>query len=165
MSAELRSLIRKHAAALPDADPREIAKHVAADTRRADLPGFFEEVLSGYVAGFLRGSRNSMLDKVGEPWTPSPPSSKPRPANASPKLRDIRDGFARLCSERVHIGHSQWKTLGECGLAELNFCIAEREQEIIGVQAQIENYLRLVALLKKHKVKTIAQLPPAAVFP
>lgn len=145
----------------PDLSPRELAKHVAAATRDVDMAAFYEQTLTEYISSMLRTSRNAALNDM---CANSTPPVQRRTPNPSPKLRDMRDGWKKLCAERVHVGASQWKTLGECGAEDLKYCIAEREEHIERVRGQIANYEKLVRLLGEHHVAKVADLPPGVVL-
>lgn len=147
MSVELRNLIRGIAADHPHDGPHELAKHVAAQTPPESLDGFYEEALAMVVAAFLGTQRRQALD--------GPTDSGP---NKSAKLGQRRNWWKSVLSSRVPV-EGGWKPLGECGVAELQQCVALREEHIAGMRAQIDNFYYLIELLGRHGVDTVADLP------
>lgn len=156
MSAELNSLIREVAADHPGAGPREIAQHVAKLTEKNVLADFYAEALVPGVRAILSSERNHLLD--GPPAS-EPVKGKRRP---SPKVDGIRNWWSDLLAARVHVGDSQWKTLGSCTVDDLQFCVDERKQLIVRIETQTQNYQKLIALMVKHGARTVADLPPQA---
>ena len=147
MSTELRTLVREIADDHPQADPREIARHVAKLTPECEVRAFYTEALIPVVREQLRGERNAALTN----------------AVGSPKIAERRDWWQKMLASRAHVGDSQWKLLGDCTAVDLRFCIAEREAEITGIQAQAGLYQRLIDALAEHRVAKVADLPHAAV--
>lgn len=156
MSAELNSLIREVATDHPGADPREIAQHVAKLTDEDVLVDFYAEALVSGVRAILSAERNHLLDG---PPAPEPVKGARR---TSPKVDSIRNWWAELLAARVHVGDSNWKTLGACTVDDLQFCVDERKQLIARIETQAQNYQKLITLMVKHGVRTVADLPPQA---
>jgi hypothetical protein len=157
MSAELNSLIREVATDHPGADPREIAQHVAKLTEKDVLTEFYAEALVPGVRAILSAERNHLLD--GPPASEPVTKGKRRP---SPKVDSIRNWWAELLAARVHVGDSHWKTLGTCTVDDLQFCVDERQQLIVRIETQAQNYQKLITLMVKHGARTVADLPPQA---
>lgn len=148
MSAELRSLVREVAAEHPHADPREIARYVAKLTEEEDLQNFYAEALVDVVSQILGAQRRDAMDQKPE-----------KQNNKSPKLEQRRNWWKDLLAARVHVGKSEWKVLANCTVDDLQFCINERAAHIAGVQAQIENFKTLAALMVKNGARTVSDLP------
>lgn len=155
MSNELRELIRSTAEEYPFADPLELAHHVAKLTPKHSLHDFYVEALNQVVSNVLGESRRNAFKALQQPQ----PQPRPGNANHSPKLAQRRDWWAELLRQRVPVGHV-WKVIGECTADDLQACIAEREKHIAGFRLQIANFAHLQALLHKHDVRTVAELPP-----
>lgn len=151
VSAELRALVREVADDHPQADPREIARHVAKLTPEEDLQNFYAESLVDVVAQILGAQRR---DAMGEKKDESPSDNK------SSKLERRRNWWKDLLAARVHVGKSEWKIIASCTVDDLEFCIGERQSHITGLEAQIQNFRRLATLMVKHGARTVAELPP-----
>jgi hypothetical protein len=152
MSTELRDLIREVMDDHPRADPRELARHVAKLTPKADVMTFYEDTLVDYVSSMLRTERNTALD-----------AARPK-GNYSKKLQRCRDGWKALCASRVHIGQTQWKLLGDCTVDELEFCASERRENATENIRRAEEYERYAELMREHRAKKFRDLPPEAVM-
>lgn len=84
MSAELRALVRATADEYVDADPRELARHVAKATPDESVMDFYTEALVDMVRYVLGAERQSLLNR-GKGG-----------GGFSPKVRDRADWWADL---------------------------------------------------------------------
>lgn len=110
-SSSLSDLVRQVAAEHPNAHPHKIAILVAELVPDELLRDYLASVLERVVADVLRANRNAALNsKQGR----------------SPKVEQRRSWWQRILRERVHVGDSVWKPLGECGVSDFDFCISER---------------------------------------
>lgn len=147
-SSSLSDLVRQVAAEHPNAHPHKIAILVAELVPEELLRDYLASVLERVVADVLRANRNAALNsKQGR----------------SPKVEQRRSWWQRILRERVHVGDSVWKPLGECGIADFDFCIAEREDQIGALQEQITKYRTIRDAMIAHGVETAADLPEGAV--
>jgi len=64
---------------------------------------------------------------------------------------------------KVSVGNGKWKPLGECGVDELDYCIAERRDQVGALLGQIAKYEVIRDALVAHGVDTVAELPEGAV--
>lgn len=145
---ELRPLIRAVAADMPDdATPRDIADKVAASVPECDVRRFFAESVVELVRDTINFGRQKSLSNVVQ-------------NNGSAKLAQRRDWWTQMLAERVHIGDGTWKVLAQCTTADLGLCIAERQGQIAAINGQIANFETLIAAMKKHRVKAVADLKP-----
>lgn len=147
-SSSLSDLVRQVAAEHPNAHPHKIAILVAELVPDELLRDYLASVLERVVADVLRANRNAALNsKQGR----------------SPKVEQRRSWWQRILRERVHVGESVWKPLGECGVADFDFCISEREDQIGALEAQIHKYRAIRDAILAHGVETAADLPEGAV--
>jgi len=147
-SSSLSDLVRQVAAEHPNAHPHKIAILVAELVPDELLRDYLASVLERVVADVLRANRNAALNsKQGR----------------SPKVEQRRSWWQRILRERVHVGDSVWKPLGECGVSDFDFCIAEREDQIGALQEQIAKYRAIRDAMIAHGVETAADLPEGAV--
>lgn len=137
-------VIAEHA----DAHPHKIARLVAECTSPDDVHDFYVQALERMVTDMVRKSRNSALAS---------------PQGRSPKVEQRRSWWARILRERVHVGESKWKPLGECTVGDLDFCIEERHSQIEALQTQIGKYDTIRAAMLTHGATTVADLPEDAV--
>lgn len=149
----LHRLITETITTAPVDDPRDLAELVAKATPRSRLEAFYREALVGQVRVALSEQRNRALSH-----TLTPPATPTR----SRKVAGIRDWWAELLSSRIHVG-GQWKTIGECGVRELEFAAEERRLLAARVLARAAAYEQLRDLLIEHGVATVAELPADAV--
>lgn len=144
----LIALVRTVMAEFPDATPHKLAQLVAERTDPVDLCNFYATALESYVADRVRLSRNTTLNsKQGR----------------SAKQEQRREWWAQMLVEKVHIGSGVWKPLGQCGVDDLDFCIAEREQQISKLSSQIQKYQMIRDAVVSHGVDTVADLPAGSV--
>lgn len=153
MSSELSGLVRAVAADYPEADPRELARHLAKETPPRQVMDFYVEALVPIVRHALIDERSAAMSNA----------LSPRPSGRSAKLAEIRDWWAEMLAARVHVGESRWMCLGDCGVDELQFCVAERMWTVERIEAQIAQYDRLLTLLRKHKAARVRDLPKGCV--
>lgn len=147
-SSSLSDLVRQVAAEHPNAHPHKIAILVAELVPDELLRDYLASVLERVVADVLRANRNAALNsKQGR----------------SPKVEQRRSWWQRILRERVHVGDSVWKPLGECGVSDFDFCISEREDQIGALQEQIAKYRAIRDAMIAHGVETAADLPEGAV--
>lgn len=155
MSAELNALIRVVAAEHPGAgDLRELARHVAKMTPQESVMEFYTEALVGLVGEIVGHDRRDLFD-----------GPERRRRDRSPKLEERRSWWADLLASRVHVGKGNWLQIADCSTEDLAFCIEERRSQIAGFEKQVNNFQSLIALMKKHKAKRAADLPPQTSWP
>ena len=71
----------------------------------------------------------------------------------------IREGWRRTLAGQFHIGHGQWKVLGECTYDEVMFLSAERQAHAEANAAAAAMFARLAAAMKRRKATTAGDLP------
>ena len=145
---ELNSLIREVASEFPDAHPHKLAKLVAERTEPELMFDFYVVALERLVADRIRLDRNATMN-----------SGKSR----SPKLEERRTWWARMLAERVHVGDSKWKPLGDCTVDDIDFCISERNDQVGALLGQIAKFETIRDAMLSHSVVTAAELPDGAV--
>ena len=144
----LNDLVREISAEFPDAHPHKLARLVAERTEADDLFDFYVTALERLVGDRIRSERNATLN-----------SRKAR----SPKLEERRNWWARVLQERVHIGESRYKTLGDCTIDDLLFCITERRDQVNALNGQIAKYEAIAAAMNAHGATTVSELPEGTV--
>lgn len=144
----LTALIREVVTENPEAPTRKLARMVAERTSVDDLRDFYATALEPMVQDRIRQDRNATMNsKQGR----------------SPKVERRKSWWARMLRERVHVGESTWKALGECGFDDLEFCISERREQVGALLGQIAKYEVIRDALVAHGVDTVADLPEGAV--
>lgn len=132
----------------PDLPPDKIAQLVADQTPAADVRDFYIIALETLVMDQIRSRRNSTMNSKD---------------SHSPKVDRRKSWWARMLRERVHVGNSEWKTLGACGVGDLDYCIGERRDQIGALHGQIAKFEAIRDALTAHGVDTVAELPEGAV--
>jgi len=140
----VRSVIAKH----PAAHPHKVAQLVAEATEADDLHSYYVTALERIVADQVRFDRNATLN------------SKQR---KSSKLDRRQSWWARVLRERVYVGESTWKPLGDCTVDDLDFCITERQTQIGALQGQIIKYEAIRDAMLANNADTAGDLPEGAV--
>ena len=144
----LTGLIREVVSENPEVPSYKLAQMVAERTELDDLRQFYAIALEPLIADRIRIDRNATLNsKQGR----------------SAKLQQRRSWWQRVLLQRVHVGDSKWKPLGECGVDELEFCIGERREQVGALLGQIAKYEIIRDALIAHKVDKVADLPEGAV--
>lgn len=144
----LTALIREVSAEHANAHPHKIARLVAERTEPDDVQDFYITALERMVADIIRADRNHTMNSK---------------AGRSPKVEQRRNWWARMLSERVSVGDSTWKPLGQCTVDDLDFCITERHSQIAALHTQIGKYEVIRDAMITHGCETAADLPEGAV--
>ena len=146
--ASLTALIREVALGHPDLAPNKIAQLVADSTPHDDVRDFYIIALESLVMDCIRRDRNATMNSK---------------QSRSPKVDRRKSWWARMLRERVHVGNSEWKALGDCGVDDLEYCISERRDQVGALLGQIAKYEVIRDALVAHGVDTVADLPEGAV--
>ena len=144
MSAALNALIRSIVAEHPEVHAHKIAGMVAEVTPAEKVHEFYSAALEPLVSDLIRSARNTTMNS---------------PKGHSPKREERRTWWAQVLAERVHVGGSKYLTIGECGLAELEYCISERNEKIGALLGQIEKFRKIRDAVVAQGVSTVAELP------
>lgn len=158
----LRQLIREVAETSVLADPGALAEEVARLVPDEHIQTAFAEMLRGYVRQVL--SEDRTFPFLPQPRTTPEDKSRPRagrPANRSRKVAGIREAWAKVLSERVHVGPAptDWKLFGDCTVDDLDFMAGEREQIAEANHVKAEQYRKVRKLLVEHGASTVRDLP------
>jgi hypothetical protein len=150
-------------------DPREIAEKAAAMIPPAEQFRILVDALVGDVRTVMTVRRNAALSNAFKPEPAGPVvggsiqvSPKRNDYRPSKKVAGIRDWWADLLRERVHVGDQVWLPLGQCGVRELEFAERTRRDKAAQEVARAKQYMRLRELLDAHGVDTVAELPADA---
>jgi hypothetical protein len=147
-SATLNDLIRAVSEEFPDAHPHSLAEMVANRTTPDQLMAFYTTALQRIVSDRIRTGRNAALNA---------------PSGRSPKLERRAAWQARIMAERVHVGDSKYKTIADCTIENLLYCINERRDQIAAINGQIDKFETIVAAMRLAGVETAGELPDGAV--
>lgn len=153
MPPTLSDLIDKALAELPEGNPRELAAWVAQHTESAALRDYYTEAIVDVIRIRIGAHRNATLNSRKQPWKP--------PAHGKNSQRHT--WWQQMCSERVHVGNTDYRLFGDCTLRDVQYCVAEREQDMARVAARRDFYQAVAALMVEHHVDTVKDLPPQAV--
>ena len=144
----LTALIREAVTEHPEAHAHKLARIVAERTDASQLQEFYALALEPLVSDIIRMDRNATMNsKQGR----------------SSKVERRRSWWARMLTERVHVGDAKWKPLGDCGVDDLDFCISERRDQVGALLGQIAKYETIRDAVITHGVDTVADLPEMAV--
>lgn len=157
----LRQLIREVAESTTLADPAEIASEVAGRVPDEHVREAFTEMLRGYVRQVLTDERTfPSLPQPRETEDKTRPKGS-RPGNRSRKVAGIRAAWAKVLTERVHVGPAptDWKLFGDCDADDLDFMAGEREQIAEQNHTKAEHYRKVRKLLVEHSADTVRGLP------
>lgn len=144
----LNALIREVVTENPEAQASKLAHMVAERTELDDLRLFYATALEPLVHDVIRQSRNRAMNS---------------PQGRSPKVEERRSWWTRLLAQRVHVGESRWKPLGDCGVDDLEFCIGERRDQVGALLGQIAKFEAIRDALVAAGVERVAELPEGAV--
>lgn len=158
---DLKALIREVADESQHADPGAIAEEVAKRVPNKHLRSAFREMLRPFVRQLVATGRTFPAPMTRETASTGSSDTKPRPANRSWKRTGIYR-WASVLRERVHVGASDWKFLGDCDRDDLGFIASERRTLAEANLLKAEQYEKLLALLDEHGAATVRDLPEKA---
>lgn len=133
-------------------DPRAVAAKVAVMIPPERVDQILVDALVGEVRHVMSAQRNRALSNA----LGSEPSAR------SAKVAGVRSWWAEMCAASIHVGDGAWKSLGDCGHKDLAYAEAERRVDAARELHRADMYAQLRGLLRKHKVRTVSQLPPTA---
>lgn len=154
-------------------DPREIAEKLAEMIPEEERHRILVDALVGQVRMVIGSRRNTALTNafkrpadapvIGGSIQSSPKVNDYLPSRPSKKVAGIRDWWAEMLRERIHVGTGMWTTLGACGVSELEFAEKFRRMQAEKEVAVAKKFLALRMLLDEHQAEKVADLPPDAV--
>jgi len=168
MKYDLRADIKTVLDSTSLTDPGEIADKVAESVPARALRAAFRVTLRAYVRQVMAERRtfsdpNFQTSSSGHPLNDA---HDPRvAAGRSFKVRAIRDGWQKQLDNRVHVGNSEWKFLGDCTYDNLYALAGEREKHAAKNEAWARYYRSLAALLTEHDVERVRDLPAEVLMP
>lgn len=170
----LRQLVRDVLTASTMADPRDLASEVFRRIDPDDYAAALTQCLPDIVREQIRASRNRVdevtLELEHAPATEVPVMAempgpvgrtKQRPVKSA-KVAGIRDWWQTKLRERVHIGSSEWRLLGDCTFADLMFAAQERRSIAAANSVKASEYAGLAEALQAHGVERVRDLPADA---
>jgi hypothetical protein len=149
---DLRRSIRAIVEETDLASPEEITEKLAGQIPARDLRAVVTVLLRDYVRVEL--SRLRMGAHGGD----NPDAT----TNRSAKVAAIRAAAPRWLRDRVFVGGSEWKLLGDCTADNLSYLQQERRDNAARSLAAAEFFASLEKLVRRHKVARVSDLPPRA---
>lgn len=146
----IRDLVRDVCTSSTIADPHSLAAEVLRRIGPKDARAALEQVLPTFVRVAISQHRGTTAAASGPD---GPPSVR------SWKVSGVRESWRRMLRDRISVGDTQWKFLGECTAEDLAY--AEQVRRIHAAQnlAAAERFAGLRELLEQHGVATVADLP------
>lgn len=143
----LRALIRETGRSSLVADPGLIADDVFRRIPARNRDTALRQALRQFVRQVLTEDR--MRTHI---------SSTPG-VGVSSKVQGIREHWQRALRDRLNVDDGVWKFLGECTRADLMFAADQRREQASRNRAKAAQYDALRALMEKHGVDRVADLP------
>ncbi|HEY6110034.1 MAG TPA: hypothetical protein VIV56_14140 [Gemmatimonadales bacterium] len=126
--------------------PEEVAAKVAGDVPAKSLRPVLAFVLRDYVRIQFG------VERMSNHLHPLP--------TRSAKVEAYREYAARWLRERVHVGNSEYKLLGDCTLDNVRYLEAERRENAARSLAVAERFAQLAEVMARHKARRVADLSP-----
>lgn len=162
MSKQLHDVIVAYADRHPGAGAHELAVYVAQYSPVAQLRSFAAELLSGACRAALNdqahGGDKPRVAGAGQRRAHRP-VSVPATVRTPLPAADPRSGWQALLVGTVHVGAGEQKPLGACTVADLQFCIKDRDTRIGRLEDQISHMRHLITLMQRTHADRVAQLP------
>jgi len=146
---DLRRSIRAIVEETDLASPEEITEKLAGQIPARDLRAVVTVLLRDYV----RVELSRLRMRTG---SDSPDAT----TNRSAKVAAIRAAAPRWLRDRVFVGGSEWKLLGDCTADNLAYLQQERRDNAARSLAAAEFFASLEKLVRRHKVARVSDLPP-----
>lgn len=145
---------------------RVIVREVLAQTEEAD-PGVIAGMVVGRIAKKDRDAALSQAMRLFVRQVISETRVGNRPSNVTPihrtgqsaKVAAIRDGWQRRLRDRVHVGASLWKQLGDCTYDDLLAAANERQEHADRNAAWAREYRAMASAVLDADVERFADLP------
>ncbi|GAT00932.1 uncharacterized protein RMCFA_1046 [Mycolicibacterium fortuitum subsp. acetamidolyticum] len=162
MSKQLHDVIVACADRHPGAGAHELAAYVAQYSSVSQLRSFATELISGACRAVLKdqahGSDKPRGAEAGQRRAPRP-VSVPATVRTPLPAADPRSGWQALLDGTVHVGAGEQKPLGACTVADLQFCIKDRDSGIGRLEDQISHMRHLISLMQRTHADRVAELP------
>lgn len=150
MTFGLREAVSHILATTSLTSPHDVASKVAETVPPDELVAVLTEAMEPYVREIMQ------FERMNNPVI--------RPAQRRHSRADnARDWWDKALRDRVHVGHGQYKTLGDCLHDDLLYAAQERHKKAEQNIAVARRFEYLAALLDEYKVARVADLPPEAV--
>lgn len=154
MSTEMNQLIRNITESMPDdATPEDIAHVVIAQAGDELIAKLLLEMVTEAVRRVLNADQRRAVSNVSNAVSNGPGGPPP-----SYKQQQSRDWWTQELRARTTVGMNKHKLLGDCTIEDLKYCIAIREVLISQTQAQIVNYEKIIAAMKRHNATVVSDL-------
>ena len=146
LDLNLRGLTRDVLRTSTLADPSDIADEVYRRIGEDQLRAALRDALRVFVRQVISEERSHT-------------TIRPESASPSAKVAAIRDYWQRSLRDRVHASASEWKLLGDCSAADLDFAAAERQEQAERNAAKARQYRMLARLVEEHGAARVRDLP------
>ena len=146
----LRQTVRDMLTESDVADPGRIAEMVMVRIAPDDHATALSQALRLFVRQVISETRTG-----NAPTNVTPILSRGR----SWKATGIRDGWQRRLNDRIHVGDSDWKLLGDCTYDDLIAAASERQQLADRNAAWARTYRAFAAALRDTGAATFRELP------
>lgn len=143
----LRHLVREVLSATNEADPGVLAGMVVARIDSTNRDAALSQAMRLFVRQVISETR------VGNK------PSNVTPIHRSAKVSAIRDGWQRRLRDRVHVGGSTWKQLGDCTYDDLTAAAMERQEHADRNAAWAREYRAMASAVLDAGVDRFADLP------
>lgn len=157
----LRQLVRDVLTSSTMADPRDLAAEVFHRIDPADYSAGLTQCLPDIVREQIRMSRNAVTP-AALAELPSIVREAPRRLPArSAKVEGIRDWWKERLRERLSVGPNaaDWRMLGDCSAADLDFAAADRRTIAAKTLAKAAEYAELAEAVRVAGVERVRDLP------
>lgn len=149
----LRQVVREVLDTSLLSDPRELAVEVftrIGATQRAEA---LQQALTVVVRQVISEQRH--VTHIADPTRVQRPTTSSGPTRAGM----VREWWQRSLRDRIHVGQSNWKPLGDCTYDDIVFAAEERREQASRNNAKARQYQFLAGLLTDHDVKRVRDLP------
>jgi len=165
MNYDLRAEIRNVLDTTDLTDPGDIADKVAKSIPAKALRDVVRMMLRSYVRQVNNERRTYSPPNFSTGGQRRSDAQVNIAAGRSAKVQAIRDGWQAQLDNRVHVGQSEWKFLGDCTYDNLYALAAERETHAAKNASWARYYRSLAGLLTEHGVETVRDLPATVLMP
>lgn len=124
-------------------DPETIAALVLARIPKRDLSVVLHPLMVSFVGSIVSRGRTGAVP----------------PARPSVKVGAVRDAYESWLRERISVGPSEWRMLGDCTVADLRYAAEVRRDLAVKNAATAEQFAQLADALESSGASTVRDLP------
>lgn len=142
-----------------EADPGIIADKIAANLSASNVMLALRTTLRAYVREVMRSERNKTTGaSQNDCETHGVRAGAGEPSGRSWKVDAIRTNWASRLRDRIHVGGTEWKLLGDCTFADLCEAAEERKIQADKNMAQAAEYRHMADAIITAGVTTFGQV-------